>query len=92
MSYKIVNDYHRVFLSLIFFFFDFVSSNHQTDLSANNSTVSTGNSTVAVQQQPTAVNGTVARAQRKHHKHGRKSRAQNNKPKGTKPKVQIILL
>lgn len=73
----------------------FVQSDRQANVSeqAKNSTVpavTADNSTDATK------NGTVAttRGQRKHHKHGRKSRAQNNKNKAganNKNKVTVVV-
>ncbi|CAH1737711.1 unnamed protein product [Aphis gossypii] len=62
----------------------------QTEVSKNGTVTAapvTEKSAATVSQHPTAVNGTSARSQRKHHKHHhRTSKAQNNKPKVTKNK------
>lgn len=74
--------------------FLFVLSVRQTEVLKNGTVAApaTEKSATPVPQHPAAVNGTSSRAQRKHHKHDRTSKAQNNKPKVTKNKVCIIYI
>lgn len=92
--YDLYYIYNCTYVNTILFISSQQHANVSSETSLKNHTVPVISenpaSTVTGQQPARSVNGTLSRAQRKHHKHDRKSRAQNNKHKtGIKNKVYI---